>query len=456
MKRSILLLTLLTIGACSDHETPDEIAVLVAEEVKRTANARSFWPRFEPMAIPLAIYDGEHTRLFWHPEAPVGFTKAEDNERSGLVYSGRHPAMTANSTADIGGTMTATLLVDDVKPGQSLVALAGIAIHEAFHVFQRQRHPEWAANEGALFMYPVDSPVLLSLRRMETEALRRALEMSDPLESECWTRLALSLRAERLSEMDAQFAEYERGTELNEGLATYVQHKADERGTVTVPTGGFGATEVRPRAYVTGAAFAMLLDRINSGWRAQFDADGRQSLDQTLQSNLTSRARTPGDTCEFTAAETLAASQRALSDVAAVEAARNERRTRFDHREAWRLVVKAEDGKPLQPQGFDPLNVERVQGGILHTRFLRLGNDQGYLEVIDTGDVDIEALTVGAGPHPLFDGIEEVTIVGFVEQELTAGDDYIFVQIPGLKVEFRPASIQRNVGETVIQLKQTQ
>lgn len=453
MNRPIVLLPLFILGACSLQPPSGEIAALVEEEVKRLADAQKFWPRFDPMAVPLAIYDGKSTYLYRHPEIPEGFTGSKDIGRAGLIYSGRHPALTANSSADIGGTITATLLVDNVKPEQSIVMLAGVAIHEAFHVFQREQHPGWAANEGDLFMYPVDSPELLSLRRLETEALRRALEDADPPGTQCWTRVALSLRATRFSKMDSEFAAYERGTELNEGLATYVQYMADGRTTVTFPVGGFGAADVRPRAYLTGTAFALLLDRIDSEWRDQFDADGRQSLDESLQSKLASRGTKSKHRCEFTDVETSSANERALRDVAALAAAKKERRARFDDRDTWRLVIRAADGQPLWPNGFDPLNVERLQGGILHTRFLRLGNDQGQVEAIDTGDVDIEAFTVGAGPHPLFNGIKEVSIVGLSEQNITTRGDHVSIETPGLKAEFAQASIHRLGRKTIVQLK---
>ncbi len=223
---------------------------------------------------------------------------------------------------------------------------------------------------------------------------------------------------------------------------------------MAIPTQGFGATEIRPRAYVTGAALAMLLDRYDAGWTDQFDADGRQSLDQTLQSKLTLSEAARDDLCRFSSAETLAAIEQARIDVAAVQAAKYQRRTQFDSRDTWRLIVKAAEGKPLWPQGFDPLNVEPLEGGLLHTRFLRLGNEQGYLEAIDSGDVDIEAFTVAAGAHPLFNGIEEVTIVGPAEHELTAKDGYLSVQTPGLNAEFESVSIHHEAGVTIVQLKQ--
>lgn len=451
--RLACMLALFAFAACSHEEPQGAIAERIAEAVKRTASERSSWPHFDPREIPLAIYDGTHTYLFWHRKVPDGFARAKDKDTSSLVYSGRHPAMTANSSADIGGVMTATLIIEGVDPKQDVAPLAGTAIHEAFHVFQRRHFPDWAGDEGALFTYPVDDPALLALRRRETEALRRALEASDSGEFECWARLALVQRAERFSSMDAEFAEYERGTELNEGLATYVQHKALGQGTVEVPTGGFGATEIRPRAYVTGAALAMLIDRIDPGWPNLFDAKSRHGLDQILQSRLNSSAQSGTGPCEFTPAETMAAEERARGDVAAVQLAREERRARFDDRGSWRIVIRAAEGRPLWPQGFDPLNVERIRGGILHTRFLRLGNNQGHVEVIDSGDVDIEALTVAEGPHPLYNGINEVTIAGFAEIEFAAEGGDLSVQVPGFTAEFELATVYSEAGLTVVQLQ---
>lgn len=453
MKRSILLLTCLMIGACSEQEAPDDLALRVADEVERLANARSLWPNFDPTAIPLAIYDGKQTYLFRHPDVPEGFAGVEGNEQSGLTYTGRHPAVTANTSADIGGALTATLLVDNVKPGHSVTGLAGVALHEAFHVFQREQHPAWAANEGDLFMYPIDKPNLLALRRLETKAVRRALDAADPEDSECWSRQALAIRAERFSDMDAPYSAYERGTELNEGLATYVQFQADGQKDVKLPEQGFAAVDVRPRAYATGAAFALLLDRVNPDWPALFESDSSESLDAALLSELGSGIKEIANRCAFTNAEVAVVNEVAQSDVARIVTEQNERRVQFDESDAWRLVVKAADGEPLWPQRFDPLNVERIDGGIIHTRFLRLGNDRGYVEVLEVGDLDIEALTVGAGPHPMFNGVKEVSILGLPEYELGAGDGPVSIRIPGLEAEFEGASISRSSRETIIYLR---
>lgn len=109
-------------------------------------------------------------------------------------------------------------------------------------------------------------------------------------------------------------------------------------------------------------------------------------------------------------AEVAAIEAAAARDAGAVVAARAARRREFDRRPGFRVVVEAAEGKPLWPQGFDPLNVERVDGGILHTRFLRLGNDGATIEAVD-GAADLEAFTEAAGAHPLFNGVRRVTFV---------------------------------------------
>ncbi|HEV2121173.1 MAG TPA: hypothetical protein VGW38_00165, partial [Chloroflexota bacterium] len=150
--------------------TPGD-AYAVVIEADRLA-ARDLWPGFDPRAIPVAIYDGERTLLFRHPAPPAGFRPVSG--RDGVwAYPGRYSSVTANSSAEIGGVSTATLM--PATGAGSLLRQAGILIHEAFHVYQREHHPAWQANEAELFTYPVDDAELLTLRRMEAEALRRAL-----------------------------------------------------------------------------------------------------------------------------------------------------------------------------------------------------------------------------------------------------------------------------------------
>ena len=457
MNRLILALLAVALAGCarsrpatSDEDAPargSEVAAFAlergVERVAAQAGPDALWPGFDPLAVPLAVYDGYRTYLFRHPNPPEGFAPVS-GEPGVFAYDGRHEGVIANTSAEIGGVPTATVMLGSASGPPA--DLAPLAVHEAFHVFQRERHPAWAANEADLFVYPTDDPAALALRRLETDALRRALAAGDAAGTACWSRRALALRAERYGRLDSASVAYERGTELNEGLAAYVEARAADRTTLDFPPGGYGPADVRRRAYATGTALALLLDRAAPDWRRAFDADDDQPLDAAL-----GQALGAGEACAFGAAETAGAERRARADVDALAAERAERLAAFEGRPGWRVVVEAA-GHLLWPQGFDPLNVERVgPARILHARFLRLGNDLGHLEALD-GTADVEVLTEGAGPHPLFNGVARVVLTGLQEPEVSEAGGAVEVSAPGFTATFEGAQIIRGGNTIIVQL----
>ncbi len=435
----------------ADPQDDAEEALSVEREVERIAGRGKLWPGFDPLAVPLAIYDGERTLLFRHPSPPEGFAPVAGSRPAAWALAGRHPALTANSSAEVGGAVTATLLVDGPRGERPAAELAATAIHEAFHVYQRRVHAGWAGDEGALFLYPSDDARLLGLRRLEAAALRHALAAPEPEEAACWARVALGFRSERFSGLEQALPAYERLTELNEGLATYVQLRAAGKTTVEIPAAEFGPTEVRARAYASGPALAFLLDRFSPGWQARLEADDAQVLDGLLASALGAPAWS-GQACALDAGERAALVHAAERDAASVAAARAERKRAFDGRPGWRVVVEAADGLPLWPQGFDPLNVERVDGGVLHARMLRLGNDAGELLVLDEAGADVEALTEGVGPHPLFNGVRRVVVAGMAEPQVEQSGTGVALRAPGLTADFKQASVETSGSGVVVRL----
>ena len=421
MRPLLLLAALLAASPAADIE----------REVQRIAGSRALWPGFEPLGIPLAIYDGERTHLFRHPAGAQ-------------VFEGRHPAVNANTSAEIGGTVTATLMADRPGPTPATPAeLAAVALHEAFHVFQRRRHPGWQADEGALLLYPVDDAKLLGRRRLESEALRRAL--ADPGKAACWARQFLAFRRERFAGIDPAFAAYERGTELNEGLAQYIQLLAAGQ-TPEIPAEELPAADVRHRIYTIGPAIAFLLDRLRPGWQASLEADDKQLLEDLL-----APVAKEGD-CALTPAEIERVERAAREDTAAIRASRTGLRKEFDARPGWRVVVQAAEGKPLWPQGFDPLNVALVDGGLLHTRFVQLGNDSGKIEAIDSEGTDLEALTEGIGPHPLFNGVRRAAIAGLPKPEIRSEGGTVEIRAPGFFARFENSFVEVRETEAVVRL----
>jgi hypothetical protein len=448
--RRLLTLALLSVVLAAPLAAQSARALATARAVERIAGNRTFWPGFDPLAIPLAIYDGTRTWLFRHPAPPPDFAPSSISSIRSDVREGRHPAVTSNTSAEIGGTMTATLLADGSRSKTPPEELAAVAIHEAFHVFQRQHHPTWQANEGDLLLYPIEDANVLGLRRLESEALRRALATTAAPRRGCLTRLALDYRGQRFAAMDSAFAAYERGTELNEGLATYVQLLALGRRTVAIPRREFAAGDVRLRSYTIGPAIAFLLDRIRPGWPASLEAHDRQRLDEVLAGALVSAAESPNGGCALVAADVVTIKRAARRDAAAVVTGRLERRRAFDARKGWRVIMIAAEGQPLWPQGFDPLNIERVNGGLLHTRFLSLGNDGCKSTAIDEDGVDVEALTEGFGPHPLFNGVRRAVIARLAKPVVTVDGARVTVTTSGLQLDCARATVREKGTEVVV------
>jgi hypothetical protein len=443
---SWLLLCVIPPGVAAAQES--ERAYAVEREVTRIAAERVLWPKFDPLSIPLAVFTGERTYLFRHPAPPEGFTAIPDSRPPVFVFQGRYPAVTSNTSAEIGGTLTATLLADRSDPATTANDLAAVALHEAFHVYQKRQHSSWAGNEGDLLLYPIDDARLLALRRLESEALHRALAAPDTRAAACWARQAMAHRRERFAAMEPAFSTYERLTELNEGLAAYVQLIASSRKTVEIPAEEFPPAQVRARVYAVGPALALLLDRLRPGWRESMESGETKVLDEALESAVGKTGEEPAP-CSWTPAEIAGIESKARKDTASVVQERASRRKAFDVRSGWRVVVEPAVGRPLWPQGFDPLNVERVDGGLLHTRFLKLENDDGELQAIDEAGIDIEAFTEGIGPHPLFNGIRRLVVAGLAKPDVATEGGTVTIRGSGFTATFKGAGV-RTDGTTVV------
>jgi hypothetical protein len=416
---------------CDDPGAP--LPVSVACEYAALAR-QPLWPAFEPNAIPLAIYDGEQTWLFGHPHPPAP-CHPNPTWPEISICPGRHEAVTANSAVNLDGVMTATLML---KADRAARDQAAVAIHEAFHAFQAKAHPGWGGNEMDLFVYPVDDAQALTARRLEDAALERALRATEPAPAAGWAAAALALRRTRFARLPANGAAYERGTELKEGLAQYVEDRA--RGADPArrwPADGFAAEDVRLRAYASGQSLAVLLDRFDPDWRSRLDAKGEVKLDGLLEHALAERGQAA---LTFSADEIAPIRARAEADAAAVVARRREALAAFDAQPGAQIEVVA-GGEPLWLQAFDPINVQTVgPATVLHRRFFKLGNGAGAIEIMGRA-----SLSEGVGPHPLFAGIKRLRVTGLsappgIEEE----GDALVLRAEGVSAHFRGATIERD------------
>lgn len=428
----IALSSLATAAVAESRQSPaDSLAIAVLRAFDALVS-QHLWPGFAPAEVPLALYDGARTYLVRHPSPPPEFRPVPDAPYA--VYDGQHEAVRANSSIDIGGVPTATLLAN-ASPTPSADELAATLIHESFHVFEAQRYPDWPANELDALTYPLDDARLLALRRLETAALRRSLAARENSEAVCWARAAVGARRQRYGTMDEVHPAYERAVERYEGLAQYVEDRALGRSARPLPVDGYDVASVRQRGYDVGQAWSVLLDRLSEGWIARMDRDPAVALDALLASAIDSAELAP---CEFTATERDAALSRAGRDVLRLVEDRQAAKAEFRGRPGWSLAVVAPDTAPLWPNGFDPLNLRRVDvNDVLHERWVKLGNARGAVEVLDR-----PSLSTGAGAHPLFNGIRKLLVTGLPERPLVTGaEGEVTVVAAGVSARFRGATI---------------
>jgi hypothetical protein len=332
----------------------------------------------------------------------------------------------------LGGIATATASFEG--HGESPRRLAGLLIHEAFHVFQARRHPKWGGNEVEQLLYPVDDPEVLAQRRLESAALARALTAGRRPATLAWAARALSARRDRFARLPESASAYERGTEMKEGLARYVETKAAGQEEPPLPQEEFQAQAVRLRSYASGCAIGLILDRLDPAWKRQLEEKDDVALDELLR-----RAVADGRAIEFSAADEEAARRRAADDVVALKARNAALLREFLLAPGWTVVAETED--PVFPRGFDPWNFERLSASeVLHTRWIKLGNSSGSIEVLDR-----HCLTEGAGKHPLFEGVRRATITGLSsEPRIEETPGAIKISTDGLILDFRGASVTRS------------
>ena len=409
----------------SGRETPP-VAVpvpAVLDQFDRVC-ARPFWPGFEACRIPLVIFDGKKTWLYRHPDPPPEFLAVA--QRPALrTFEGRHGSVRANTSVDLAGTLCATAIFQGSSGDAK--TLAALLVHEAFHVFEAKKHPGWTANEVDLFVYPVEEARPLALRRLESLALRRGLAAGHPTGAAGWSARALELRRERFALLPAAASAYERGAEMKEGLARYVQWLAGATDPL-FPRDEFPTGAIRDRAYSSGAAMALLLDALDPAWKGRLEEKDTARLEELLAS-----AAGNAKPESFARAEMEREETRAAAEVSAIAAARSRRRRDFLEGPGWKVVL--EPAEPLQPQGFDPLNVERLAATeVLHTRFLKLGNSAGTVEVLGR-----RCLTESAGKHPLFDGIRRATIELPSAPKIEEADGTVRLSGDGITLVYRGA-----------------
>lgn len=376
-------LTALAVFAQTDDQTLkiDPLQLVEAAEIwSIIGNAKNpVWPGWDASKTPVLVYfPNKQEVLVNHPNPPAGFHKYTGpfvspigtifvrNGKTTFVLDGQ------NTSTDINGIETlvvadtqstkrqwiesiADAIVSDRTKADEVVAqgifsnpISSMTIfaHEAFHVYQRHMAPKKGGNETALTKYPtlsVENNVWLAL---ESDFLAAALRAKSPAEARQEGIKWLASRQHRRAAINKVSADYEDGTEFNEGLAKYVEYRtlqcfegkkpgrdmwliqgfpgygnvAKERDSLIESMRGFmsgkfavnndlyGASPVRFRLYYSGMAIGALLDRLGAKWH-----DRALKTDATLTALATEALNaTPSDLTEATKAIEASARYREL------------------------------------------------------------------------------------------------------------------------------------------------
>jgi hypothetical protein len=331
-------------------------------------------------------------------------------------------------TACIGYSSAST---EAEAPSLRFIALA---FHEAFHAFQsRAGKPGKGAVETLLLRYPDLNAENLALAQIEQMILHQLVRFDDVPDPER-LRGFQAVRGERLKTLGGEFLRGERGIEYQEGIPTYIEVRLlDEVRKATAGLEGFGsgdpyslgfsvapelkvseylsrllrfssdASSVRARAYATGMALALLLDRTGADWKTAVMTTDRH-LDEILAESV-----------PLTPEGAAAALQRVKKEFDYETLLRivQEKTIRlglerkmaadaFLRQEGVQVVLKPPE-LPVEMRGFDPLNVQVIDPTrSIHKRILLLGFGESTFSAsgvpvlvgLGNGPFDIRSATV--------------------------------------------------------------
>lgn len=307
---TLVVITLGALGSPAAAQPPLETGTLldsVARHAVRLGRAHGpeLWPGFRPDTMPaLFVLPGKGSFLFnWQGPLPPQYSVVPALPGAAWQESG---ALGAASTAsELAGRNVAQVAIGTADPAYLLATL----FHEAFHVVQRvSARPglKFGKGENSYYVatYPVFSESNETLFALEGRILAAALETSSRTRKRELAREFVAVRRARHRSLDGSFAEFDRASELNEGLAEYVllrtlelqasdaalpaQWRAAARRSLGEETRRLArltanvTQSFRLRFYSTGPAQARLLDALSgTGWKSRLLAENRY-LDEAL------------------------------------------------------------------------------------------------------------------------------------------------------------------------------
>jgi hypothetical protein len=469
LRRASYLLPALLVLAMPATAQPGGDTMRVLAEAARSVESLgptvgpATWPGYRPDTIPVAfVLPGRGVLLVhWRGALPDGFAQA-----AGIARAGWRPADergAANTGVELGGHGVAQVVVH----AEDAATLAGIAAHEAFHVFEAAaRSPGvrfgTAENSFLVSTYPVFDASNEAGVALEGRLLREALDARTSAATRRAVDEWLAVREARQRRLGATLAEFEEMAELNEGTAEYallrmraaVAGRPAEEVPASLRRGLDSLTavpglSVRLRAYRTGPAIAWLLDRLEGPrWKDRLrrenltlqDALAEASGYRAREASLVADAR-----MRHGGGALAAAAEREVTELRALRAAQAD-----SIRSAPGLLLRitsAELGRGIGLCGIDPQNLLRASETVtLHTRWVRLCAGPALSAEVTARSVHDEA--AGTVEVPLGDASAvKVTVDGqpaAPDDGFHAGPSAVRIDSPAIALTSARARLERH------------
>ena len=344
-----------------------------------------FWPGFDTKKIPVAVFDGLHTYCFNASEKPDGFSPLP--QKTGVFFfAGQHANVRGNSVTRLADHWTATSVLSDYsrRSGEKygIRDMAGIIIHEQFHIFQRSRHPDWRQNDGLLLFYPAETSETLMLRRIEKEAFKRSVSATSKDHTAGWAKEALRYREQRLRRLATVFGRYEKELQRTEGLSDYIEKtaRATDPLNASSVTNLIAPAGIRDLGYVEGRWIAMILDRLEPDWKLTLENDDTRYLEDIL---IAAAGKFSNGIDGFSEKEVREIRSAAEADFRAWECAKKQQLEKFRQQPGLQVEIVS-TANPLRIRVFEPLEIETLpERGVYHKKILSAANDRSSLKILD-------------------------------------------------------------------------
>lgn len=356
----------------------------VMKEHSRLAS-ENLWPGFNINEIPVAVYDSINTYLFFSANAPDGFNTI-DSIPHVFMYQGQHPMVRGNSIIRLGERWVATSVLkrfsQRTNERYSEKDMAGIIVHEQFHIFQRTKHPSWRQNDGVLLIYPAEIKDALFLRRIEKEAFKQAVTARNNLDVAGWAALGLKYRNERFCQLEPHFIVYEKELQRTEGLSDYIEKVTRSLDPLNASeiTSGIAPAGVRDLGYVEGRWIAMILDMLDDNWKNLLENHDSLYLEDILETEISklslSQKSFPNDEIEKIRTDV-------EKDFNEWQVRKNDELDKYTKSNDYYVEILSR-GNPFTIRIFEPLEIEILtDGGVFHRLIFSAANDKASIRIVN-------------------------------------------------------------------------